>query len=106
MPPVKAPAAEPATEIDRLNFTMTFGKYRDLPVWKVLDENPGYLVWAHTTVDRFKLSERLLKFARAGALIEAEKRHEAALRTSETEDDGEWSYDHSHDFEDEWDNPF
>jgi broad specificity phosphatase PhoE len=44
---------------------VTFGKYKGLLVEEILDENAGWLVWAHENVEHFRLDEDIYQEAMA-----------------------------------------
>jgi hypothetical protein len=44
---------------------MGFGKYKELTVKEVLDEDPSYLVWARDTIDWFNISNYLYNKAKS-----------------------------------------
>lgn len=56
-----------------LEWPLNFGKHRGMTVGAVLDQNPGYLVWAHENVEFFSLSETLLAQAQNGKAIRDEE---------------------------------
>ena len=48
----------------KLDHIMTFGKHKGKTVAELMDEAPGWLVWAHENVEFFKLPPELIRQAR------------------------------------------
>lgn len=41
----------------RLDMRLTFGKHRDLTIAEIIEIEPAYLLWAHRTVEWFRLAD-------------------------------------------------
>lgn len=50
-------------KLKKLKDLIFFGKYKGRTIELVLELDPDYLIWAHTTIEWFKLEDKIYKDA-------------------------------------------
>lgn len=68
----------------RLDMRLTFGKYRDLTVEKIIEIEPAYLLWAHRNVQFFRLADDVYLDVMRAHKKEQKQRRQMQLRSSRT----------------------
>jgi len=56
-----------AIAVKKLDSELTFGKYIGQTVHQVLHKDPSYIVWAHDTIEWFKVESAIYEEASDGA---------------------------------------
>lgn len=46
--------------VSSLDTKLWFGKYKGQTIKQMLEDNPGYLLWAHRNTDIFRMTDELL----------------------------------------------